>query len=100
MPHSGFRLPALQCSIAALLVAAAFTRLPAADAQKEEPSLVPPELFALPDDLEVTVWATSPMLYNPTNIDFDKDGRLWVAEGVDYRGKSNRRPAGDRIVVL
>jgi len=40
------------------------------------------------------------MLYNPTNIDFDAQGRLYVAEGVNYRGKSNRRPEGDRIVVL
>ena len=65
-----------------------------------EPRLVPVNLFAVPEGLEVTVWATTPMLYNPTNIDFDKDGRLWVAEGVRYRGKAKRRPEGDRIVVL
>ena len=61
---------------------------------------VPTELFTVPDGLEVTLWASSPMLYNPTNIDFDAQGRLYVAEGVNYRGKSNRRPEGDRIVVL
>ena len=64
------------------------------------PALVPTELFTVPEGLEVTVWATSPMLFNPTNIDFDSDGRLYVAEGVNYRGKANRRKEGDRIVVL
>jgi len=61
---------------------------------------VPPNLFAVPEGLEVTLWAKSPMLNNPTNIDFDAQGRLWVAEGVNYRSKAGRRPEGDRIVVL
>ncbi|MFC5456917.1 PVC-type heme-binding CxxCH protein [Prosthecobacter fluviatilis] len=61
---------------------------------------VPADLFSVPEGLEVTVWATSPDLYNPTNIDFDAQGRLWVAEGVNYRSKGSRRPEGDRIVVL
>lgn len=64
------------------------------------PKVVPVDLFAVPEGLEVTVWATSPMLQNPTNIDFDAEGRLYVAEGVNYRGKGGRRPEGDRIVIL
>jgi putative membrane-bound dehydrogenase-like protein len=63
-------------------------------------TLVPAELFAVPEGLEVTMWATSPALNNPTNIDFDAQGRLWVAEGVNYRSKGSRRPEGDRIVIL
>jgi putative membrane-bound dehydrogenase-like protein len=63
-------------------------------------TIVPADLFSVPEGLEVTVWATSPDLLNPTNIDFDAQGRLWVAEGVNYRGKGGRRPEGDRIVVL
>lgn len=62
---------------------------------------VPPELFHCIDrNLEVTVWAQSPLLFNPTNIDIDQHGRIWVAEGVNYRYHFNRRPEGDRIVVL
>ncbi len=61
---------------------------------------VPADMFAVPEGLEVTVWATSPALFNPTNIDFDAQGRLWVAEGVNYRSKGSRRPEGDRVVVL
>jgi putative membrane-bound dehydrogenase-like protein len=63
-------------------------------------ALVPTSLFTVPDDLEITVWATTPQLYNPTNMDFDKDGRLWVTEGVNYRGHAGRRKEGDRVVVL
>lgn len=62
---------------------------------------VPTSLLQVSDpDLEVTVWASSPMLKNPTNLDFDPQGRIWVAEGVNYRGHYNRQPAGDRIVIL
>ncbi len=64
------------------------------------PTFVPPEMFTVPEGLEVTLWATSPLLFNPTNMDFDAQGRLYVAEGVNYRGKKGRRPEGDRIVVL
>jgi putative membrane-bound dehydrogenase-like protein len=64
------------------------------------PTLVPPELFAVPEGFEVTVWATSPQIFNPTNIDFDERGRMYVAEGVNYRGKRGRRKEGDRIVTL
>lgn len=68
--------------------------------EKEAPKIVPANLFHVPEGLEVTVWATTPQIFNPTNIDFDKDGRLWVAEGVNYRSHSTRRPEGDRVVVL
>ncbi len=61
---------------------------------------VPVTMLHPEDGLEVTLWATSPKLKNPTNLDTDKDGRLWVAEGVDYRSHYNRQPEGDRIVVL
>ena len=70
-------------------------------AQDAAPStIVPAQLLHAPDGLEVTVWATTPLLHNPTNIDFDKDGRLWVAEGVNYRSHGSGGPEGDRIVVL
>ena len=65
------------------------------------PEVVPLELFTTSDpDLEATLWAQTPMFNNPTNMDIDKDGRIWIAEGVNYRRHGNRRPEGDRIVVL
>jgi len=79
---------------AAILVAAAA-------ALHAQDNLVPTTLLRVADpDLEVTVWASTPLLKNPTNLDFDQDGRIWVAEGVNYRSHANRQPAGDRIVIL
>ncbi|HIG29591.1 MAG TPA: dehydrogenase [Verrucomicrobiales bacterium] len=62
--------------------------------------IVPIELFSTQEELEVTVWAQSPMFFNPTNIDIDRDGRIWVAEGVNYRRNFDRHTDGDRIVIL
>lgn len=55
------------------------------------------------DGLEVTLFASEPMVRNPTNIDIDPRGRVWCAEGVNYRlwqkwGKL--QPEGDRIIIL
>jgi putative membrane-bound dehydrogenase-like protein len=53
---------------------------------------------------QVDLFAAEPMLFNPTSIDVDHKGRVWVAEAVNYRRVAfNRpiiRPEGDRIVVL
>jgi putative membrane-bound dehydrogenase-like protein len=68
--------------------------------QAGEPIRIPLDLFQVPEGLEVTLWAASPLLHNPTNIDIDKDGRIWVAEGVRYRSHHARQPEGDKIVVL
>lgn len=65
-----------------------------------EATMIPPELFKVPEELEVTVWATTPMVLNPVNMDFDKDGRLWVSEGAAYRGLAKNREEGDRVVIL
>jgi hypothetical protein len=67
---------------------------------------LPASVFKVPDGLEVTLWAQSPMLLNPTNIDIDVQGRIWVAEAVNYRNfkkhsdKTLAHPQGDRIMVL
>lgn len=67
---------------------------------KLDPRHVDLSAFAIPDDLEISVWASTPLLYNPTNLDIDHAGRIWVAEGVNYRRHNGRRPGGDRIVVI
>jgi putative membrane-bound dehydrogenase-like protein len=72
---------------------------PAAE-KAADPVIVPVDMFTVPEGMEITVWATTPQLHNPTNIDFDKDGRLYVAEGVNYRSHSTRQKEGDRIVIL
>ncbi|MEO6673101.1 MAG: PVC-type heme-binding CxxCH protein [Ginsengibacter sp.] len=53
--------------------------------------------------LEVHTIATEPMLKNPTNIDVDERGRIWVTEAYNYRPAINGNPTnplGDRIMIL
>jgi putative membrane-bound dehydrogenase-like protein len=57
-------------------------------------------MLALPDDLEVTVWARTPLFRNPTNLDIDLHGRVWVTEAMNYRRHQGRDPAGDRVMIL
>ena len=55
------------------------------------------------EGLEVKVMATEPMLRNPTNIDVDEKGRIWVTEAYNYRPAINgnpTNPSGDRIMIL
>lgn len=63
--------------------------------------MAPLDTFVAREGLEVTEWAVSPQLRNPTNMDIDHHGRIWVTEGVNYRNKGNKRqPGGDRIMIL
>lgn len=62
-------------------------------------------LLFVPDDLEVSLWASSPLFQNPTNMDVDAKGRVWLTEAVNYRDFRNAdghlvREAGDRIMIL
>ena len=52
--------------------------------------------------LEATLFASEPMLSNPTNIDLDERGRVWVCDVVNYRehARNDVRPKGDRILIL
>jgi putative membrane-bound dehydrogenase-like protein len=69
---------------------------------------VPPEkvlsTFKVSDGLEISLWASEPLFVNPTCMDIDHKGRVWVCESVNYRHRLHhqppRRPAGDRIVIL
>lgn len=70
---------------------------------------LPPEkmesTFTVSDGLEMKLWASEPLFVNPTCIDIDHKGRVWVCESVNYRNKLHgkktlNRPEGDRIVIL
>ncbi|PWK24378.1 putative membrane-bound dehydrogenase-like protein [Arcicella aurantiaca] len=55
------------------------------------------------DGLEVKTFATEPMLMNPTDIEVDARGRVWVLEAYNYRPAITGNPThkeGDRIVIL
>ena len=73
--------------------------------QKDEIKNIKPLLY-LPEDLEVSLWAESPMFYNPTNMDIDSKGRVWITEAVNYRNYNNdstknlHYSKGDRVIIL
>jgi putative membrane-bound dehydrogenase-like protein len=54
--------------------------------------------------LDVSLFASEPMLSNPTNMDIDSKGRIWICEGYNYRNQLNpKNPVkkeGDRIMIL
>lgn len=55
------------------------------------------------DGLEATLFASEasePPMLNPTSIDIDHLGRVWVCEVVNYRHRNGERKEGDRILVL
>ena len=61
--------------------------------------------LVVPEGLEVELWAESPQLFNPTAMDVDLHGRIFVAEAVNYRKWRGRNPGlahpdGDRVVIL
>ena len=74
--------------------------------REKMPAALDSPLLYLPDDLEATLWAESPMFYNPTNMDVDTKGRIWITEAVNYRTYNNdstrrlHHSKGDRVVIL
>lgn len=60
----------------------------------------------VPEGLEVQLWASEPMVNNPTAMDIDSKGRVWIAEGLNYRMKLktfddlSRIDGADRIKIL
>lgn len=80
--------------------------LAALAAGQEDPLEALVDSLVTPAGLEVHLWARAPMVHNPTSIDVDARGRIWVAEAVNYREFNNEdedttwREGGDRIVIL
>jgi putative membrane-bound dehydrogenase-like protein len=92
-------LPRLLCLLLPFALHAAPTR--EAFAQKERPiEGVPVDAFELADDnLQIELWARSPLIYSPVAMDVDAQGRLWCTEGIDYHRKL-AVGTGQSIIVL
>ncbi len=60
--------------------------------------------FEIHPELEVGLFAAEPLMANPSNIDVDHLGRVWVCEVINYRHFRNTdakvREAGDRILII
>ena len=83
----------------ALSVCAALAALASSSPGKQPPEKAVANLD-IGDGLETTLFASEPMMLSPSSIDIDHLGRVWVCEVVNYRGHRNKRPEGDRILVL
>jgi putative membrane-bound dehydrogenase-like protein len=88
-------LPAL---LLALLPSVAFGQ---ANASVPDPD---PELerktFILPPGFEVNLYAADPLLAKPIQMNFDPQGRLWVASSEVYPQIKPGEKANDKIVIL
>jgi len=58
------------------------------------------DTFVLPDDLQVNLFAAEPMVVNPINMNWDKQGRLWVCCSPTYPHIKPGELANDKIVML
>ena len=60
--------------------------------------------FDIHPELDVELFAAEPFLANPSNIDVDHLGRIWVCEVLNYRHFRNKdakpREEGDRILII
>ena len=54
--------------------------------------------FTVAEGLEASLFASEPMVRNPTDMDIDERGRVWLTEGVNYRSTFQKwgilQPAG------
>ncbi len=79
---------------------------PAATRKKEEKAAdftqnaLPHPTFDLADGLEATLWAENPNLAKPIQINFDPQGRLWVASSSVYPQIQPGHKADDKILIL
>ncbi|KLU07570.1 putative transmembrane protein [Rhodopirellula islandica] len=47
--------------------------------------------------MEVSLWASEPMVRNPTAMEIDSRGRVWIAEGLNYRMKQKEFDSMSRV---
>lgn len=77
------------------------------DLKEELPRLKPtepkdaPKTFTIQPGYSVELVAAEPLIADPVDMAFDEQGRLWVAEMIDYPfGDKEGNPPQGRIVVL
>lgn len=84
------------------LTAEEYNQLP--DSLRRLPEYAIQGIDLLDEDLEITLFASEPMMTNPTNMDIDAKGRVWICEAYNYRNQLNPRnpynKKGDRIIIM
>ena len=57
-------------------------------------------VFTVAPGFEVTLWAENPLLAKPIQMNFDTQGRLWVASSEVYPQIAPGEKANDKVIVL
>jgi len=60
----------------------------------------PVPTFDIADGFEVSLWAENPLLYKPIQMNWDPQGRLWIASSRVYPQIRPGQEAEDAIIVL
>ncbi len=68
--------------------------IPIPDAEEER------QTFVLADGFEVNLFAADPLLHKPIQMNFDPQGRLWVAASEVYPQIAPGQTANDKILIL
>ena len=68
--------------------------IPAPDPELEKAT------FRVPEGFEVNLFAADPSIAKPIQMNFDEDGRLWIASSEVYPQITPGAPATDRILVV
>jgi putative heme-binding domain-containing protein len=68
--------------------------IPAPDPELEKAT------FKVPEGFEVNLFASDPTIAKPIQMNFDEDGRLWIASSEVYPQIVPGAPATDRVVVV
>ncbi len=69
-------------------------QIPAPDPELERAT------FRVPEGFEVSLYAADPAIAKPIQMNFDEDGRLWIASSEVYPQITPGAPATDRILVV
>jgi putative heme-binding domain-containing protein len=61
---------------------------------------LPPPQFDVDPNLEISLYAENPLLAKPIHMNFDAQGRLWVASSEVYPQIKPGQPQTDKIIIL
>ena len=90
------------CGLLALLalsVSSAFAQRELKDIPDPDPE-IERKSFIVADGFEVNLFAADPLLHKPIQMNFDPQGRLWIAASEVYPQIAPGQKANDKILVL
>jgi len=100
------RFPSMNTLVRAFFFSTLFSIVTPVFAQQELKNIPAPDpelekaTFKVPEGFEVNLFAADPTIAKPIQMNFDEDGRLWIASSEVYPQIIPGAPATDRVVVL